>query len=751
METQSLKQFASEPALLFSISLDKSKKSAAWNFFGGLLLKKNGITKEVDKDHFYCKLCLQKAEKDALFKDIYRGLAKYKRKVSTGNLITHLKVNHEGEEETKRAFKLEMKKDLLTQRRSPFAALYGTPRSNASMNSDAKYVLGRDLALLCAQDNLPFNIVNGRGFSQFCAKYDIVAGAEDLPSERNIAISCLQDIYDATFTTVKKIIGNRAEFRSGAMAMDIWTDNHRHLSYQCHRLMYITSNFEMKNITLSTNCFGDERHTADNIRKEYRACIKLFDIGGRDITVVRDRGANVVRACTILDVKSRDCIAHGLHNLITVDGVSKVTKVCSLVKKARLIVKALTYRGSDLSREFEKQKSEAFFAIEELSELDQVLDADSELPIVHVAEKIPCSGRNDNYRMLKRDLPTRWNATYTMLESILNHKPVVSTLLCQIGKPDLVLDEDDLELMTALCKLLSAFLSTVQAIEGEIFPTLNVALLCRGMLKAQMEEKGDEISPIVELKQNLRAKFDQRFPRDDLMVSAALLDFETFRLKEIDDHLLESSQNRRDFLFDMIKKSVTENELKEFVEEIGDGKNVGAAGSSTANAQETENENLSDVEIPSDTEAPSEPIVKRLYSSDGTEKMSIKKKLLQQMNGQDVNSLAEQEEINLTIRRQVDLYFSLAADANRMNLFENENQTLTFWKRYKHQIPWVAVYARKVLALPATSAPAERLFSTTGLIVSEKRSMLAPSRVNKLTFIHDNNKLVQSVISKLTF
>ena len=71
METQSLKQFASEPALLFSISLDKSKKSAAWNFFGGLLLKKNGITKEVDKDHFYCKLCLRKAEKDALFKDIY--------------------------------------------------------------------------------------------------------------------------------------------------------------------------------------------------------------------------------------------------------------------------------------------------------------------------------------------------------------------------------------------------------------------------------------------------------------------------------------------------------------------------------------------------------------------------------------------------------------------------------------------------------------------------------------------------------
>ena len=90
------------------------------------------------------------------------------------------------------------------------------------------------------------------------------------------------------------------------------------------------------------------------------------------------------------------CAAFGLHNLIEVDRVSKVRETCDLAKKAKLIVKALTYRGSDLSHKFEKQKSETFFEIEELSQLDHVLDADPELPNFHVAEEIPCSGRNDH-------------------------------------------------------------------------------------------------------------------------------------------------------------------------------------------------------------------------------------------------------------------------------------------------------------------------------------------------------------------
>jgi len=59
-----------------------------------------------------------------------------------------------------------------------------------------------------------------------------------------------------------------------------------------------------------------------------------------------------------LDSKSQDCIAHGLHNLITVDGVSQVFEVGEVVKKARLIVKALTYKSAGLTKEIDFEHSE---------------------------------------------------------------------------------------------------------------------------------------------------------------------------------------------------------------------------------------------------------------------------------------------------------------------------------------------------------------------------------------------------------
>ena len=51
--------------------------------------------------------------------------------------------------------------------------------------------------------------------------------------------------------------------------------------------------------------------------------------------------------------------------------------------------------------------------------------------------------------------------------------------------------------------------------------------------------------------------------------------------------------------------------------------------------------------------------------------------------------------------------------------------------------------ARVILALPATSAPSERIFSTAGLTVNAKRSSLASSAVDKVVFVHENYHLIK--------
>ena len=62
---------------------------------------------------------------------------------------------------------------------------------------------------------------------------------------------------------------------------------------------------------------------------------------------------------------------------------------------------------------------------------------------------------------------------------------------------------------------------------------------------------------------------------------------------------------------------------------------------------------------------------------------------------------------------------------------------LDWWKKWGSKFPNLAQLARRYLAMPATSAPVERLFSVAGLVATAKRSRLAPSTVSLLVFLHE--------------
>ena len=53
--------------------------------------------------------------------------------------------------------------------------------------------------------------------------------------------------------------------------------------------------------------------------------------------------------------------------------------------------------------------------------------------------------------------------------------------------------------------------------------------------------------------------------------------------------------------------------------------------------------------------------------------------------------------------------------------------------------------ARAVLAIPATSAPSERIFSADGVVLKCKRSSLSPNVVDKVIFVHENGHLLEDV------
>ena len=54
-----------------------------------------------------------------------------------------------------------------------------------------------------------------------------------------------------------------------------------------------------------------------------------------------------------------------------------------------------------------------------------------------------------------------------------------------------------------------------------------------------------------------------------------------------------------------------------------------------------------------------------------------------------------------------------------------------------HLFPWLGVLARRVLAILATSAVSERLFSTAGDVMTKKCSRLTYDNVGELVYLHE--------------
>lgn len=62
---------------------------------------------------------------------------------------------------------------------------------------------------------------------------------------------------------------------------------------------------------------------------------------------------------------------------------------------------------------------------------------------------------------------------------------------------------------------------------------------------------------------------------------------------------------------------------------------------------------------------------------------------------------------------------------------------LEWWFSKKEKYKLLAQLALRILCIPATSAPSERVFSVAGLTIAKDRAWLASQTANELLFLHD--------------
>ena len=77
-----------------------------------------------------------------------------------------------------------------------------------------------------------------------------------------------------------------------------------------------------------------------------------------------------------------------------------------------------------------------------------------------------------------------------------------------------------------------------------------------------------------------------------------------------------------------------------------------------------------------------------------------------------------------------------------------DDDILKWWKFYSEGLPILSSVARAILAIPASSAKSERMFSTSGNMVTTKRTNLDPDKVEDLVTITCNLELLQEFESK---
>lgn len=634
----------------------------------------------------------------------------YSTKVSTGNLIRHLKEEHQLLSDDKARTLLDIK-SFFSPNPCP-----GTSRSN--LNKPTKWILARDLALWLCRSLLPFDSVSDDALIDFLKKYNIILTAEDLPTRTTISRNAVDDIYECMLAHIKKTFQTSITGHA-AITTDLWSDCYKRNNYITMTLHFINELFVLENVTLITELIEGPK-TAEKISAFIQKTLQNFELQNKYLFLVSDAGANVRKAASLLSeqimCENHLCLGHGLHNLVVVDGIKSTPNINSLVIKCKSIVQALRFKLPELAALADQEQRKILNSVEDAG---QVIDNDENIGLDleetendNEIETEECSEARGQLPKsvvsIKNATPTRWHSTLIMLESLYNkyNQVPINQLLEKLHKEDLKVTESEWLLMKYLIDFLAKFRECVTIMSAQKSCTINVALVYK-MELAEIINSLDDNEPleIFRMKKNMKAKLDQRLPTNDLTVAATLLDCRFQAIHEVDKYLKLHGQDRVSFLASYTRRIVKKEHLCN---------NIQTSSPATMT-------NSAEVECSSSS---------RLLQ------LSLK-------YGARIDRHSAEEDSDDSIETECWKYI---AGCDPRDYATSDLDILKYWKDRQVSFPYLSTLAKGILSIPATSTPSERVFSVAGLTLTAKRSRLSGRNVNKIIFIHDNyEKCKQSV------
>lgn len=331
---------------------------------------------------------------------------------STSNLNTHLQIAH----------KIETLVLKSAARRA--ASLIDGNKSNIKKKTQ----LSRQIALWLSRDLRPFSIISTAGFREFAITTGIVEKVEELPSDRTISGSALNDIYLLVEDAFKKELRNLKGLFS--IMADLWTDSSCNTPYINLSTQYMDDNLNLRVLHVTTEELT-RPHTGEKIGSFINN--KLMEVGlNGPYYYITDGGKNMIASTKYMPncIRRFSCIAHSINLAISSDLSNLATWKELVIPTLNLLKRchgALAYKMQELKTIFKEQQAKEIFEYLnecELTLIDQVLADEDIIDETNEVLKECFTQQYDllnNFSIFKTSVVTRWNTNLVMINSYLRN------------------------------------------------------------------------------------------------------------------------------------------------------------------------------------------------------------------------------------------------------------------------------------------------------------------------------------------
>ena len=217
-----------------------------------------------------------------------------------------------------------------------------------SSNASKKYFLARALVKWTCMDLHPFSAATTTAFKDLCIQLNLVKDSSEFPDESTLRKCALNDVYKYLLKEVKE---KTALIDYGCLSIDIWTDNHRRVSYADTLVHYINNQWELKTLNLRAEEF-EHPHTGKIIKTRIEDTLSTFGLDKNNLFCVSDSGSNIILAMKLLDMTRIPCIGHNLHLLLTADSIlnKEVPEIQEILLKVKKNHRAILFQHQTLKK-----------------------------------------------------------------------------------------------------------------------------------------------------------------------------------------------------------------------------------------------------------------------------------------------------------------------------------------------------------------------------------------------------------------